>query len=423
MTTIPPTGPVPLSGVLTTFNITPSAPGNQHPFDNQLRIGFDNFAPSTYYILSRDFNPAPFGVPTTQPSPYYFNMFGTYTGGNLGERLPLGGFRGLSWGYMNMTTSSGLTSVPRTLTYKYAVIGGGGGGGGASSLSAPTPIPSVAAGGGGGGGGVVTGTVPLTGNSPFPVTVGTGGNGGANSGASGGTGTSSSAPWVTVGGGGGGGGASPAGTIFAGNQGGAYAGGGGGGARGSPAVYGAASPAPTNGSGFAGAAGGASGGGGGGGSLSAGNPGASPYPINTPAMIADCGAPGGQGPLIVTTVYGVLVNAGQGGGGGGIARNYGGQRGGSPTLPYMYSGGGSFNSSGGSYNGSSGVASPVTNGTFPYVSGGYPSPASPLLSPSNYWFAFGNGGGGALATANAPGPGFNYTGGVGSNGVVMIYYP
>jgi hypothetical protein len=95
-----------------------------------------------------------------------------------------GGFSGSS-GF----NSPGNFTAPPTTNQVYVVLQAGGGGGGARTTT------NQSQGGGGGGGGAAMGIVPVTGGSPYPVTVGSGGNIGnvtPNSGNPGGTGGSSS---------------------------------------------------------------------------------------------------------------------------------------------------------------------------------------------------------------------------------------
>lgn len=152
MGAIPPTGPVPMGGVSQIWQISPSL--------NLPAGGSMKLTPSVYSPSVQVNDPTnPYG-PTWQAQPTSVN--------------PLGRFRGLSWGYLNVITTQGSYSVPKSLTYKYILVSGGGNGGNASG---PKGQPTGSYGnfaGGGGGGLVVPGTTPLTAGSPFPVFVGSG---------------------------------------------------------------------------------------------------------------------------------------------------------------------------------------------------------------------------------------------------------
>ena len=118
-----------------------------------------------------------------------------------------GGFSG-SQGF----SSPGIFTAPPTTNRVYVVLQAGGGGGGGRGVA---PDSSVGAGGMGSGGGAAFAVVPVTGGSPYPVTVGAGGNatpgpnGPTGTGGAGGAGGASSFSNLVSANGGGGGNGSP----------------------------------------------------------------------------------------------------------------------------------------------------------------------------------------------------------------------
>jgi hypothetical protein len=119
-----------------------------------------------------------------------------------------GGFSG-STGF----NSPGNFTAPPTTNQVYVMVQAGGGGGGGGS-----PAPAFR-GGGGGGGGFAMGVVPVTGGSPYAVTVGAAGNAGASQGSGNAGGASSFSNLISGNGGGGGGGATPESSGGGGNAG------------------------------------------------------------------------------------------------------------------------------------------------------------------------------------------------------------
>lgn len=366
--TIPPTGPVPVNGIMQIWQKTPTL--------NVPVAGAMKLTPSTYLP----------SVPTNDPT----NPYGPTWPSQSNSTNPLGLFRGLSWGYVNLITTQGSYSVPKNLTYKYYVVSGGGSGGPAEG---PVAVPSFSPlaptrygvyGGGGGAGLVVPGTVALTAANPFPIYVGSGVQGLYNSGPLHGpypTGTQAFG-WTLVPGGSGGWANSANqqyGDSVSGNSGG-------------PAPYtwrGGVGGSSTNG-----------------GTDLAGLPAASQTPLGV--------------------YYGGVSSSGQhaGGGGGALQQGYSpntGQAGlgvvfnppvTGATYYLGFGGGGASNLP---YNLTGSVPGATGTGT-----SGQNGPQAYSPSPSTNVFYYGSGGGGARSERYAGG---NYYGGNGSPGCAIIYYP
>lgn len=99
--------------------------------------------------------------------------------------------------FVHTFTGGGTFTPKQTMDVEYLVVGGGGGGGPVSNRRM--------AGGGGGGGNVVTGTVSVTANTGYTITIGDGGTAGSGTTRGGTGGTSSFGALASAAGGGGGG--------------------------------------------------------------------------------------------------------------------------------------------------------------------------------------------------------------------------
>lgn len=99
--------------------------------------------------------------------------------------------------FVHTFTAGGTFTPKQSMDVEYLVVGGGGGGGPVSNRRM--------AGGGGGGGNVVTGTVSVTANTGYTITIGSGGTAGSGTTRGGTGGTSSFGALASADGGGGGG--------------------------------------------------------------------------------------------------------------------------------------------------------------------------------------------------------------------------
>jgi len=257
-------------------------------------------------------------------------------------------------------TAVGTTTwqAPAGVTSVSYLVVGGGGGGGGKR------------GGGGGGGGLLTGTLSVTPGNSYTVTVGAGGVGDPGDGNPGSSGSNSVFASITAIGGGGGGGVTGSAPNGNGLDGGS--GGGGGSSDGRNATGGSG----TSGQGYAGGSGNYGYGGGGG------------------------GGAGGVGQDIQCCGSGNGGTTGNGGNGGaGISSSISG-------ALVTYAGGGGGGETNCCYPGGTASGGGGTGG------GGSPSPS---FNGSNGTDNTGGGGGGG-------GDGYNYTGGNGGSGIVIISY-
>ena len=262
----------------------------------------------------------------------------------------------------HLFTSSGTFTPSSNLTCEYLVVAGGGGGG--------SGIQSVDIGGGGGAGGFRNGSMSLTANTGYTVTVGAGGT--ANS-----VGSNSVFSTITSNGGGNGGG-----NNSTANGGSGGSGGGGRGGSPTPSNGGAgntptATPSQGNNGGNGTSAASGYGGGGGGGATAVGANGTS-----------TTGGNGGNGDSSYSTWATVTLTGSNGvyaGGGGGGIGNYGT------------------------------VTGPGTGGTGGGGDGGRRQPS--VVAPGNGVANSGGGGGGGGSDQNG-----SQTGGSGGSGVVIVRY-